>query len=51
MKLLEYTGMNEYAIKLIDKKQILYKLIYILNLVELKTLKTYIEIYLKTGFI
>ena len=34
-----------------DGKQPLYGLIYILNLIELETLKTYIEIHLKTRFI
>ncbi len=51
MKLPENTGMNEHAIKLIDDKQSPYKPIYALNPVELETLKTYIETYLKTGFI
>ncbi len=43
--------MNEHAIELIDEKQPFYKPIYALSLVELKTLKTYIETHLKTGFI
>ncbi len=51
MKLPKNTGMNEYAFELIDEKQPPYGPIYALNLVELKTLKTYIETYLKTGFI
>ncbi len=50
-KLFKNTSMNEYAIKLINKKQLLYKLIYILSLVELKILKAYIKTYTKTGFI
>lgn len=40
--------MNEH---IIDDKQPLYEPIYILNLVELKTLKIYIKTYLKTTFI
>ena len=51
MELLENTGINEHAIKLIKEKKLLYGPIYALNLVELETLKAYIETYLKTGFI
>ena len=51
IEVLENTRMNEYAIKLIDGKQSSYGPIYALNLVELETLKTYIETYLKTRFI
>lgn len=51
MKLSKYTEINNYAIKLKDGKQLLYSLIYSLKLVELKILKTYIKIYLRTGFI
>lgn len=43
--------MNKYAIKLIDRKQSCYRPNYALSLVKLKTIKTYIEIYLKTRFI
>ncbi len=43
MELPENTGMNEHAIELIEGKQPPYGLIYTLNLVELETLKTYIE--------
>lgn len=43
--------MNEYAIELIKGKPSSYDPIYSLNLVELESLKTYIETYLKTGFI
>lgn len=43
--------MNKYAIQLIDGKQPLYKTIYILSPVKLKTLKTYIKTYQITGFI
>lgn len=51
MELLENTSMNEHAAKLINRKQLFYDPIYTLSLVELKILKTYIEIYLKTRFI
>ncbi len=43
--------MKEYAIELIDVKQPPYGPIYAFSSVELKTLKTYIEIHLKTEFI
>ncbi len=51
MELSENTGMNEHAIELIEGKQPPYGPIYTLSPVELETLKTYIETYLKTGFI
>ena len=51
MELPENIGMNEHTIKLIKEKQLLYKLIYALRLVDPKTFKTYIKTYLKTGFI
>ena len=51
MVLLERTKLNEHAIDLKDTKQPLYRPIYSLGLVELETLKTYIKINLKTGFI
>ncbi len=51
MELSENMGMNEYTIELIDGKHPLYGPIYALSPVELETLKTYIETYLKTGFI
>ena len=47
----ERTKFNEYAINLEDSKQSPYGPIYSLGLVELETLKTYIETHLKTGFI
>ena len=47
----EHTKLNEHAIDLDDGKQPLYGPIYSLGPVELKTLKIYIETYLKTGFI
>lgn len=51
MKLYENTDINEHAIKLVEITQLPYKLIYSLRLVELGTLKTYIEIHLETRFI
>ena len=47
----ENTGMNEHAIKLEEVKQPPFGPIYSLGAVELKTLKTYIEINLANGFI
>ena len=43
--------MNKHAIKLEEGKQLLFGPIYSLGLVELKTLKTYIETNLANGFI
>ena len=51
MGLPENTGINKHAIKLQKDKQLLYRLINSLGLVKLETLKTYIEIHLKIGFI
>ena len=51
MELPENTSINKHAIKLQDGKQPLYRPIYSLRPVELKTLKTYIETHFKTGFI
>ena len=45
------TKLNEYAINLKNGKQPSYRPIYSLGPVELETLKTYIETYLKTRFI
>ena len=50
MELPENTGRNEYAIEPVDGKQSPYGPIYVLSLLELETLKTYIETHLKTGF-
>ena len=47
----ERTKLNEHAINLENGKQLPYRPIYNLGIVELKILKIYIEIYLKTGFI
>lgn len=44
MKLLKLININNYAIDLIESKQILYSLIYNSRPVELETLKTYINI-------
>ena len=51
IELQDNTSMNEYAIKLVEIKQLLYGPIYSLGPVELEILKTYIETHLKTGFI
>ncbi len=51
VELLEHTGMNDYAIELVDDRQPLYGLIYSLGPVELETLKAYIENNLASGFI
>ena len=51
MKLPKNTGINEYAIKLIKGKQLLFELIYSLGPIKLKTLKIYIKINLANGFI
>ncbi len=51
IELPENISINEYAIKLINRKQLLYRLIYTLNPVELKILKAYIKTHLKTGII
>lgn len=45
------TKLNKQAIKRENGKQPPYRLIYSLKLVELETLKIYIETYLKTEFI
>ena len=47
----EYNGINDYTIELVDNRQPPYGLIYSLRLIELKTLKTYIETNLANGFI
>ena len=46
----EITNLNQYAIKLQDSQQPSYGPIYSLGPVELGTLMTYIQTYLKTGF-
>ena len=47
----EHTGINNYAIELVDGQQPPYRPIYSLEPVELETLKAYIEINLANGFI
>lgn len=51
MELPKNMGINKHVIELINEKQPSYKPIYALNLMVLETLKTYIEIHLKTEFI
>ncbi len=51
MELPKNIGMNEHAMELIEGKQPSYGPIYALSLVELETLKAYIETHFKTGFI
>lgn len=48
---LDCIGINKYDIKLVKSKLSLYGPIYSISLVELETLKTYIETHLKIGFI
>ena len=43
--------MNEHIIKLEKSKQLPFRLIYSLDLIELVRLKTYIKINLANGFI
>ncbi len=50
-ELLEHTGINDHAIKLIDDRQPPYGPIYNLRPIELETLKAYIENNLANGFI
>ena len=47
----KHTRINKHAFELEEDKQSPYKLIYSLRPVELKTLKTYIEINPANGFI
>ena len=51
LALLKYIEINYHAIELIDERQLLYKSIYSLELVELETLKTYIKTNLVNSFI
>ena len=51
MELPENTGINKHDIELIEGKQPPYSPIYSLGLVELETLKAYVENHLKTRFI
>lgn len=45
------TSINKYTIELVMEKQLSYKSIYALCLVEWETLKSYIKTHLKTEFI
>lgn len=49
--LLEQIKLNKHISKLKNDKKLFYRPIYSLKLVELKTLKIYVEIYLNTRFI
>ena len=51
MELLENNDINKHVIQLLEGEQPSYNPIYSLGLIELETLKAYIETYLKTGFI
>lgn len=51
IELPENVDINEHTIKLIKSSQSCYGSIYILSLIELENLKTYIKSHLKTGFI
>lgn len=51
MELLENTGINEYAIELVEGKKPPYGPIYAFNSVELGTLKVCIKTRLKTDII
>ena len=50
-ELLEHTGIKNHVIKLVDGQQLPYGPIYSLGLVELETLKAYIETNLANKFI
>lgn len=47
----EYTGINNYTIKLEKNKQLFFRPIYSLKLVKLETLKTYIKTKFANYFI
>ena len=47
----ENTGIDEYAINLVEGKQPVYRPIYSLDLMKLGTLKAYIENHLKPSLI
>lgn len=51
IKLLEYSNMNNYTIKLVKHKQTFYKLIYSPSLIKLEILKIFIKNFWKTMFI
>ena len=51
VELTEHIGINDHPINLLDNKQLLYGLIYSLQLVELEMFKIYITANLASGFI
>ena len=51
VELLEYTKINDHAIKLKKGKQLLFKSIYSLELIKLEILKIYIKTNLANSFI
>lgn len=51
IKLQKYNKINNYLINFLENKKILYDLIYLLELVKLKILKTYIEVDLANMYI
>lgn len=51
LELPKNTDINIYTLELIEKKQLSFRPIYVLNLIKLKILKDYIEIYQKIGLI
>ena len=51
IELSKNSEMNKYTIKLLKARQLIYKLIYSLSLVELEILKSSIKTHPKTGFI
>ena len=51
IKLLKYSSINNYIIKVKIGQQLSYRLTYSLKFVKLKTFKTYIEINLANHFI
>ena len=50
-KLSKHTEISNHTIELVDGQQLYYKTIYNLALIELETLKAYIEINLANAFI
>lgn len=51
IKLQKYNKINNYLINFLKNKKILYDLIYLLELVKLKILKTYIKVDLANMYI
>ena len=50
-ELFKHTKINDHAIELVNSQQLLYRPIYSLGLIELETLKAYIETILTNSFI